>query len=105
MIQRNREDQVAALSDPSAPVRLTATNALSPVNLRARASLVMLTQNLSNSRPEMRASSAWVLGNFGTNAAPALPALAALATDTTAAVRAAATEARARIQPPPIPPP
>ena len=96
---------VAALSDPSAPVRLTATNALSPVNLRARASLVMLTQNLSNSRPEMRASSAWVLGNFGTNAAPALPALAALAADTTAAVRAAATEARARIQPPPIPPP
>jgi HEAT repeat protein len=96
---------VAALSDPSAPVRLTATNALSPVNLRARASLVMLTQNLSNSRPEMRASSAWVLGNFGTNAAPALPALAALAADTNAAVRAAATEARDLIQPPPIPPP
>ena len=92
---------VAALSDPSEIVRAAVTNAFGPTNPRARASLEMLTQNLSHARPEMRVWSARALGGFGPAATAALPALAALAADTNATVRAAAAEAHALIQSPP----
>jgi HEAT repeat protein len=92
---------VNATDDPSEIVRAAVTNAFGPNNRRAHSSFDTLTQALSNARPEVRAWSARTLGGFGPTAAAALPALAALAADTNAAVRAAAAEASALIQPPP----
>jgi HEAT repeat protein len=89
---------VAALQDPSPAVRLAATNALGPGNSRARISRQLLTESLAQTNPCLREWSARTLGYLGSNAAAAVPALQSLASDTNAAVRAAAAEALTRIR-------
>jgi HEAT repeat protein len=92
---------VAALEDPAPPVRVAALRVLDRLGQRPRHALPALAGGLSHESPTVREWSARVLGNLGTNATSVLPQLERLRQDPTPAVRAAATEAVARITSPP----